>query len=237
MERIKFGDSGEVVRGLQHRLSIVGYLTTIDGEFGIQTEENLKSFQRDNALDVDGIYGPLTEAVLMQIMTDSHRFNIKPTPVSDSETPWMDWLERNKGEKEIPGTKANPFIIDLFRYTSLKNHPLATTDETAWCAAMACAALEKNGYASPRSASAATFDTYGTESDLKYGAILTFRRTGGSGRHVTFYVGTDSQGRLKCLGGNQQDSLKESAYDRSDLIAVRWPVKMPTKMKEKTPIS
>lgn len=224
MTLVKRGMKGDDVGKLQHSLTLMGYLTKIDGDFGPKTEANLMSFQYDHSLKVDGIFGPLTEAVVIQKLRDLRK-EVEPTPVSNSETPWMDWLERNKGQKEISGTKANPFIVDLFRYTSLRNHPLATSDETAWCAALACAALEKNGYDSPNSASAATFDKYGTETELKYGAILTFRRTGGSGRHVTFYVGTDFQGRIKCIGGNQSNSLKESVYDRSGLIAVRWPVK------------
>lgn len=224
---LKRGAKGEGVSALQGSLTRLGYLTTIDGEFGPQTAENLKAFQADNSLKSDGIFGPLTEAVLSQKIAALPKSK-EPTPVSNSETPWMDWLERNKGQKEIPGSKANPFIVDLFRYTSLRNHPMATSDETAWCAALACAALEKNGYKSPNSAAAAAFDKYGEESKLKYGAIVTFRRTGGSGRHVTFYVGTNSQGRLRCLGGNQGNALKESLYSKSELVSVRWPIKKTT---------
>ncbi len=223
---LKRGMTGPSVEGLQTNLTRVGYLTKIDGDFGDKTEANLMSFQYDNSLKVDGIYGNVTEKVMAQKILGVS--NNAPTPVSNSETPWMDWVIRNKGQKEISGTRANPFIVDLFRYTSLSGHKLATSDETAWCAALVCAALEKNGYDSPRSASAASFDLYGTESELKYGAILTLKRHGGSGRHVTFYAGTDFQGRLKCIGGNQSDSLKESVFGRDGLVAVRWPVKRKT---------
>lgn len=143
----------------------------------------------------------------------------------ENETPWMDWLYSHIGETEIAGPIANPFIVDTFYYTSLKGDPLALDDSTAWCSALACAALEKNGYLSPHSAAAASFDNYGTDSTLKYGAILTFKRQGGSGRHVTFYVGTEPTGLLRCLGGNQANSLKESIYGADNLVSIKWPIK------------
>ena len=129
----------------------------------------------------------------------------------------MDWLERNKGQKEIPGHEANPFIVDLFRYTSLWGNDLSLSDETAWCAALACAALEKNGYMSPRSAAASAFKNFGVECEMKYGAILTFN-WGGGGKdvelidHVSFYSGKDVKGRIKCLGGNQSNTLRDSYF-------------------------
>jgi uncharacterized protein (TIGR02594 family) len=210
---------------MQGWLTRLGYLTTIDGIFGKQTKKNLMAFQRDNSLEEDGKYGPITHEIMRQKIAALPKNN-EPSPVDDGPTPWMSWLEANVGEKEIWGHKANPFITELFRYTSLKNHPLATSDETAWCAALACAALEKNGYSSPHSASAKSFDTYGTKlSEPKYGAILTFRREGGSGRHVTFYVGTDINGNLLCIGGNQSNMLRESLYSPSKLVEIRWPIK------------
>lgn len=144
------------------------------------------------------------------------------------ETPWMTWLKVHLGETEIAGPIANPFIVDTFYYTSLKGDPLAQSDETAWCAAVACAALEKNGYVSPHSAAAIKFDNCGEACTLKYGAIMTFKRAGGSGRHVTFYV-SESEHYYRCLGGNQGNALREANFPKADLVAIRWPVKMPEK--------
>lgn len=137
----------------------------------------------------------------------------------------MNWLWDNIGQAEISGGVANSFITDTFNYTTLKNHPLSLSDETAWCAALTCAALEKNGYLSTHSASAASYDTYGETSELVYGAIITLKRDGGSGRHVTFYVDTASTGHLYCIGGNQRNALRMSTYNMSDLRAIRWPMK------------
>ena len=40
--------------------------------------------------------------------------------------------------------------------------------------------------------------------------------------HVTFYVGEEN-GRLKLLGGNQENQVKISYYDKSRLLSYRWP--------------
>lgn len=198
---------------IQQRLNIHGFAVTVDGEFGPKTKAAVKAFQGFMGLPADGEVGPVTAKWL------------KADPVKverpSGDAPWMKWVEANIGQKEISGSKHNPFIVDLFKYTTYKT----STDETPWCAAFVCAALEKAGYKSTRSAAAASFDKYGTRSDLKYGAILTFHRSGGSGRHVTFFHSFDKNGDIIALGGNQSDQLKKSVYPKSRLVACRWPVK------------
>jgi hypothetical protein len=52
---------GDDVRAVQERLSLLGYWPgDADGIYGPTTEEAIKSFQTNNALDVDGIVGPQT---------------------------------------------------------------------------------------------------------------------------------------------------------------------------------
>lgn len=219
------GSKGSDVEKLQHNLSKVGYLTKVDGDFGPITHLNLIHFQMDHSLLNDGIYGPITYRVLTEKVDLLSQLPL-PVPVSPSETPWMDWLERNMGEKEISGSRANQFIVDLFRYTSLWGNPLALSDETAWCAACACAALEKNGYNSPNSAWAAHFDTFGEKlTEPKFGAIITVKTNSGSKRHVTFFVKKDATGNYICRGGNQANMLKESTYNKDLIAEIRWPTK------------
>ncbi len=159
----------------------------------------------------------------------------KPVEVPKAEdlTPWMTWGLAHEGEKEVSGDKANPFITDCFKYTSLKNHPMAESDETAWCAAYANAALKKNGYKGTNSAAAKSFDDYGTACELKYGAVVTIKHVSG-GRHVTFFHSWKDQSKkiAICFGGNQSNALRKSAYNLSgnkngsdEIIGVRWPVK------------
>lgn len=53
------GSVGEAVRGVQRALRIF-----VDGEFGDDTEAAVLHFQRNHALNPDGVVGPLTAAVL-----------------------------------------------------------------------------------------------------------------------------------------------------------------------------
>ncbi len=62
---MKKGDSGEDVKAMQVRLSILGYYTgKLDGKFGAGTLAAVRSFQARNALTVDGKVGPRTLAKL-----------------------------------------------------------------------------------------------------------------------------------------------------------------------------
>ena len=62
---MKLGDSGDDVKAMQVRLSILGYYKgKLDGKFGAGTLEAVRTFQARNALTVDGKAGPRTMARL-----------------------------------------------------------------------------------------------------------------------------------------------------------------------------
>ncbi|BDA72229.1 Peptidoglycan-binding domain 1 protein [Rivularia sp. IAM M-261] len=68
MPVLRRGSKGELVSRVQIRLIISGdYQGAIDGDFGIATEEAVKSLQRRNRSDVDGIIGNGTWLLLSQI--------------------------------------------------------------------------------------------------------------------------------------------------------------------------
>lgn len=60
MTLYKRGSRGEVVKQIQKALHLVA-----DGIFGINTEEAVRLFQKENGLKVDGIVGPATLAKLI----------------------------------------------------------------------------------------------------------------------------------------------------------------------------
>jgi len=70
------GSEGAEVAYLQTLLKILGYApNNIDGIFGLNTEHQVKSFQADNNLAIDGIVGERTwEALERQIA------KLKPSP-------------------------------------------------------------------------------------------------------------------------------------------------------------
>ncbi len=143
-------------------------------------------------------------------------------PLSSGK-PWMDFLTENQGQVEIVGGKLNPFVVDCFRYTNYGE----LQDAEPWCAATLCAALEKNGYRSPHSALAKSFENYGNPVDLayvQYGDIVVFRWNSGH-YHVSTFVKRSDGRNIKCMGGNQSGTLCVKDYSQQFVVAVRSPVK------------
>ena len=62
---VQLGDKGEQVEEVQRLLIAKNFLTgEADGDFGEETENALKNFQRENGLDADGICGEETLKLL-----------------------------------------------------------------------------------------------------------------------------------------------------------------------------
>lgn len=57
---LRKGSTGPYVKLVQELLSLRGYILKVDGIFGPATEAYVKSFQKANKLEDDGIVGPLT---------------------------------------------------------------------------------------------------------------------------------------------------------------------------------
>jgi hypothetical protein len=61
---LRRGDTGEAVTKLQEALARRGYSLDVDGEFGPGTEAAVRAFQAVSGLEVDGVAGPATQAAL-----------------------------------------------------------------------------------------------------------------------------------------------------------------------------
>lgn len=63
---VREGDKGEMVKMLQTRLSVLGFLrkSEIDGDFGVITLGAVLAFQHKHGLEKDGIVGPKTWTAL-----------------------------------------------------------------------------------------------------------------------------------------------------------------------------
>lgn len=82
---LRFGSKGTAVKQLQETLLSLGYKLPIygaDSDYGSETERAVKAFQRDHALEVDGIVGPMTYAALDAAVEASG----KAQHVKDNET-------------------------------------------------------------------------------------------------------------------------------------------------------
>ena len=85
---IESGDKGPEIKKLQQNLATLGYTAAgrlkADGKFGPLTEIALKSFQEDNDLKADRIYGPKTQdAIDAKLLA----LTVKPTREPSTAAP------------------------------------------------------------------------------------------------------------------------------------------------------
>ena len=59
------GTKGPLAAAIQAALCEAGHYLDIDGEFGPKTENALMEYQEKNGLEVDGLAGPATYAILL----------------------------------------------------------------------------------------------------------------------------------------------------------------------------
>jgi uncharacterized protein (TIGR02594 family) len=133
---------------------------------------------------------------------------------------WLLKAEKYLGECEVPGVqKNNQFILDCFKHTSYQ----ASADEVPWCSAFMCRILEEAGMQSTGRADAKSWLNYGTECELKAGAIVVVERPDG-GLHVTLCSNELAGQVFAGVGGNQGDKVKVSFFKKEHIKATRWPV-------------
>ena len=68
---LRRGAKSAEVRQVQEALVELGYSTTIDGKFGPETAQTVKSFQASSGLTDDGVVGPAT--LLARVLADGER--------------------------------------------------------------------------------------------------------------------------------------------------------------------
>jgi len=124
--------------------------------------------------------------------------------------------ERMEWPADKPGSlqPANPLIIAFFAAT--KTDPWKG-DQTAWCAAFACWALQHAGMAHPGNAGSRSFRTWSTESKApRKGDIAVFvNKIDPIFGHVGFFDGyvDDSKKSMFLVGGNQSNQLNTKKWD------------------------
>lgn len=208
---LKYGKTGQEVRHFQTQLVQVGYslgTNGIDGIYGKITENQVKNFQEENKLTVDGIAGSKTQTKINNILS--------------TKIPALSWIEEakaNLGIKEVKGKEHNPDVVQYWK--DIKRGGIKD-DETPWCAAFVGAMLERVGIRSTRFEGALSYETWGNGlSHPVYGCVVVFTRNGGG--HVGFVVGQDNKGNLLVLGGNQGDQVNIKAFGRDRVKAYRYP--------------
>ncbi|HEX9936946.1 MAG TPA: TIGR02594 family protein [Longimicrobium sp.] len=128
------------------------------------------------------------------------------------------WGER--GQKEHSGPGDNPRILQYQTACSYN----ACDEDVPWCSSFANWVMKQAGIKGSGEASARSWARWGQKLDQpRRGAIVVLTRPGSpTNGHVAFYVGEEGN-RVKLLGGNQENQVKISYYDKSRVLGYRWP--------------
>lgn len=144
-----------------------------------------------------------------------------PDGPQEGDPAWYSIAWGERGQKEHRGaTDDNQRILQY--QTACVYNP--KDEEIPWCSSFANWVIKQAGIRGSGDARARSWLTWGQKLDRpRRGAITVLTRPGSeTNGHVAFYVGEEG-GRLKLLGGNQENQVKISYYDKSRLLGYRWP--------------
>jgi uncharacterized protein (TIGR02594 family) len=217
---LRMGSIGPAVTAVQLALRNDGRDIQADGEFGPVTFVALKAFEAAHGLPPDGIVDLPTAIALDKVAPPLSVLKVAP---------WLSTMRALTGTTEAPGSKDNPFIIEMAheivrRYPDLKgNVGWYNHDSIPWCGLGMGYVMAVNGIR-PCDAplSALAWASWGQKlSAPTPGAVLVYSRTGGG--HVTLYESEDAN-YYYCRGGNQSDALNVTKIPKSRPVkAIRWP--------------
>lgn len=132
---------------------------------------------------------------------------------------WLVLARQDIGLREIKGAQTAPKIAQWLQDLGA----WWRDDETPWCGTACAAWLKKCSIEPPKNwYRAKAWADWGVRLENPVvGCIVVFERTGGG--HVGLVVGETPDGRLLVLGGNQGDAVGIAPFDRSRVIAYRYP--------------
>jgi uncharacterized protein (TIGR02594 family) len=128
---------------------------------------------------------------------------------------WIDTAQGEIGQREVPGSKANPRILEYFKASKFWGED-DSGGKNAWCGSFTTWVLSKHGFIPPKNSfRAKTWLGFGQRlSTPVYGAIGVKERKGGG--HVSFIVGQSEDGtHYYMLGGNQSNAVNVTKYKAS----------------------
>lgn len=114
--------------------------------------------------------------------------------------------------------------IEKYHAYATKDNKKGSDDSVPWCASFVCYCLEMTGIVSTDSKSARSYEKFGkpTVSPVFGDIVVFWRESRSSGKgHVAFFSGYDSNGNIKCLGGNQSDEVNIASYSKDRLLGFR----------------
>jgi uncharacterized protein (TIGR02594 family) len=140
--------------------------------------------------------------------------------VLPSDAPaWVQTAYRERGQAEIPGPEENSRIVEYFSTIGAKKNYRDDIDD--WASAFVEWSLNKNGIIGPKNDDPFAWLNWGQKLDQpRFGCITVLSFSGL--RHVGFFF-SDNGESILALGGNQDDTVNISRYNKSDVVGYRWP--------------
>lgn len=144
-----------------------------------------------------------------------------------TEPRWLVIARTYLGQREVPGPASSPWIRQTWEKLRggrwFWNHFGQDDSRLPWCGAFTARVMDESGIDYPqRYASALAWADWGVRLGRPaLGAVVVYRRSGGG--HVGFVVGVDQRGNVLTLGGNQNDQVSIAPFDRSRVVAYRFP--------------
>ena len=140
-----------------------------------------------------------------------------------TEPLWLELARADIGVRETPGPANNARVM---QYYADAGHPEIAHETVAWCAAFACAQLERAGVASPKSLTARSFLKWGkaVQGPLVGAIVVTPRGDPNSWTAHVGFVTRWNATTVWTISGNTGDAVVEAPFDRSTVLGYRVPV-------------
>ena len=148
-------------------------------------------------------------------------------PDATSDAPWVAIARGEFGQRDYPGPRHNPRVVEYLNSTSLQ----ANFDETSWCSAFLNWCMVKARQRGTNNAAARSWLSYGQAlSNPRPGCIVVLWRESPSSwkGHVGFFDGWDVGNRVRFLAGNQgggvsRDEVCVANFPQERILGYRWP--------------
>lgn len=127
---------------------------------------------------------------------------------------------KHYGLQEVSGPNSNPHIIEFFEEIGYK---VTDDSETAWCSAMLNYFCKHLGYQRSGELTARSWLKVGTKVDTpQLGDIVVYWRDSPQSwkGHVGMYI-SEENGLIWTLGGNQNNGLNISLYNKNRVLGYR----------------
>jgi uncharacterized protein (TIGR02594 family) len=148
---------------------------------------------------------------------------------ADTEAPWIGFARGELGQRDYPGPRYNPRVVEYLNTTGLQGN----SDETSWCSAFVNWCMLQARQRGTNNAAARSWLGYGQAlGSPRPGCIVVLWRQSPSSwkGHVGFFDGFDAGNRIRLLAGNQAggvdwDEVCVALFPQERVLGYRWPLR------------